>query len=205
MNPLYAETLFNFLYGKVDGYHISTSSRRHLDPASDKFLYGEIPFKTWHKIVEQINPKEDAVFFDLGSGTGRVVMQSYLAFNFCKSIGVEFIEGLHNKALETKNTFEKIINPQIIKHTNSRELQFIRGDIFAIDLSEADFILLNYPLKGEENFLRLEEKFLQELKPKTKIVTTIRALKNKAFKPCGVKNHDFSWGESTAYLYEVNR
>lgn len=203
MNPLYAQTLFNFLYSKVDGYDVANVAQRNLNVDSGKFLYGEMPFKTWVKIIEQVSPKKDAVFFDLGSGIGQVVMQSHILFNFHKSIGVELLEGLHNQAIATKNIFEKIVQPQIKNHVKNRELLFLNQNIFDVDVSEADLILLNYPLKGEENFRLLEEKLLKELKPKTKIVATIRSLHNSRFKNIGVKSHRFSWGESTAYLYEV--
>lgn len=203
INPLYAQTLFNHIYANVDGYHIAGRAQGAVPGSREALLYGEIPFKTWQKIVTRAKPKSDAIFFDLGSGTGRVVFQSYLLFDFKKSIGVELLDGLHNKACELEKNFQKAIKPQISHLLGDRKLELIHGNILHTDLHEADFILLPHPFKKEEDFLVLEEKFLRELKPKTKIVTLIRDLRNPAFKDLGFETCEFSWGKSTAYFYEI--
>lgn len=203
INATYAETLFNYLYGQINGYDVSNAARRKFTSDTSKFLYGELPFTTWQQIVEHANPKKDGVFFDLGSGTGRVVVASHLLYDFKKSIGVELLDGLHDKAMEVKENFEKTIKPQVEKQVEGRELQFIKSDIFAVDLREADFIFMNHPFKDGEVFMKLEEKFLSELKPGTKIVTIIRALRNPAFKSLGSQTYKFSWGDSTAHFFEV--
>ncbi len=199
----YAQTLFNYLYNNVDGYRVSTIARTKFVGDTEKLLYGELPFETWEQIVALANPKKDGVFFDLGSGTGRVVMASHLLYEFKKCIGVELLEGLYNKACEVEENFNKTIKPQISTHIGQRQLQFINADIFTADLSEADFIFMNHPFKDGEIFARLENKFLNELKSGTKVVTTIRALQNEAFKKLGSQSYKFSWGDSTAHFFEI--
>lgn len=198
-----AENLFNALYGEIKGYSVSTEARAKSGIDTSRLLYGELPFGTWKEIVEQANPKKDGVVFDLGSGTGRIVMASYLGFDFRKAIGIELLEGLHNKACEVKESFEKNFKSEIADHVANRELQLIHGSLFDADLREADFIFMNHPFKDGEEFLQLEAKFLKELKPGTKIVTIIRSLKNPAFKQLGSKTYKFSWGDSTAHFHEV--
>ncbi len=203
INPLYAETLFNHLYSNVDGYHIASRAQAAVPGSREALLYGEIPFKTWQKIVARSKPKSDAIFFDLGSGTGRVVFQSHLLFNFKKSIGIELLDDLHIKACELEKNFQKIIKPQISHLLSDNKLEFIHGNILRADLHEADFILVPHPFKNEKDFLTLEEKFLRELKPKTKIVTLIRDLRSSDFKYFGFETYEFSWGKSSAYFYEI--
>lgn len=203
ISALYAKTLFNHLYTHIDGYHLAGRAQGKLDGSSECLLYGEVPFDTWQKIVGRISPKKDAVFFDLGSGVGKVVLQSHLLFDFKKSIGVELLPDLHDKAIEVQKTFEKIIKPQIKNSLENRELVFQKGNILDVDLREADFILIPHPFKKEEDFMQLEENFLQQLKPKTKIVSLIRNLRSQAFKELGFENYEFSWGKSTANFYEI--
>ena len=191
------------MFAPVDGYHIAGRSQGAVAGSRDALLYGEIPFKTWQKIVTRAKPKDDAIFYDLGSGTGRVVFQSYLLYNFKKSIGIELLGGLHDKACELEKHFNRIIKPQISHLLGNNEMQLIQGNILEADLHDADFILLPHPFKSEDDFLTLEEKFLRELKPGTKIVTLIRDLRNPAFKSHGFENCEFSWGKSTAYFFEV--
>jgi hypothetical protein len=202
INASLAEKFFNQLYSNINGYTVSNKARADAG-INEGLLYGEIPFETWKAIVMKVNPKHDAVFFDLGSGTGRVVMQSHLLFNFKKSIGVELLAGLHDKACDVTEKFVEEIEPQIRTEIGDRELHLLNESFFDVDLSEADLILLNHPLKDRELFLKLEEKFLTELKPGTKIISIIRALANQRFKSLGSEKYSFSWGESTAYFFEV--
>jgi hypothetical protein len=197
-----AEQYFNQLYSDVNGYGVSNAARAAAG-ITEGLLYGELPFATWKAIVMKANPKHDAVFFDLGSGTGRVVMQSHLLFNFKKSIGVELLAGLHDQACDITDKFVEEIEPLIRDELGDRELHLFNESFFDVDLSEADLILLNHPIKDRDLFLKLEQKFLDELKPGTKIVTIIRALANPAFKQLGSEKYTFSWGESTAHFFEV--
>lgn len=203
IDPNYAETLFNHLYGNINGYEISRDARISSGLDTEKLLYGELPFKTWKEIVTKANPKTDGVFFDLGSGTGRIVFASFLNFDFKKTIGIELLEGLHNKACEIKKEFDKNIKDIISSHSKDRKIEFVMQNIFDTDLREADFIFMNHPFKDDGIFSKLEEKFLSELKSGTKIVTTIRSLKNPKFKQLGSENFEFSWGNSSAYFAQI--
>lgn len=204
MDPNYAEVLFNHLYGNISGYDVSNAARKAaVGVDTEALLYGELPFSTWREIVEIAKPKSDGVFFDLGSGTGRVVMSSYLLCDFKKCIGVELLKGLHEKAVLVEGVFSEAMKSKILNHVAERELKFLCQDIFETDLKEADFIFMNHPFKGGANFDLLENKILSEVRPGTKIVTTIRSLQNPRFKSFGKKKFDFSWGESTAYFFEV--
>lgn len=197
-----AEQYFNQLYSDIDGYEVSNSARASAR-ITEGLLYGEIPFATWKSIVMRANPKHDAIFFDLGSGTGRVVMQSHLLFNFKKSIGIELLPGLHDQACEVTDKFVEEIEPLIRNELGDRELHLFNESFFDVDLSEANLILLNHPIKDRDLFLKLEQKFLNELKPGTKIITIIRALANPKFKQLGSEKYTFSWGESTTHFFEV--
>lgn len=199
----YARTLFDFLFGGVDGYKTSSTARQSSGQDCKDLLYGEMPFDTWKAIVETAKPKENAVFVDLGSGVGRAIIQSHLLFDFKKSIGVELLDGLHNKAVEIFDNFKKTIEPQVAESLKNKEVLFLKDNILKVDLSEADFVYMCHPFKNEQEFLQLEQRFLSQLKKGTKIVTIIRQLRNEAFKKHGSTMFDFSWGKSTAYFHEV--
>jgi hypothetical protein len=122
LNPNLAEQYFNQLYSDINGYGISNAARAEAG-ITEGLLYGEIPFATWKAIVMKADPKHDGVFFDLGSGTGRVVMQSHLLFNFKKSVGVELLAGLHNQAYKITEKFAKEIEPLVREEIGNRELR----------------------------------------------------------------------------------
>ncbi len=199
----YAESLFNFLYGTTNGYDVSRQARLDFSGDTSNFLYGELPFNTAKSVIEFVQPKSGGNFYDLGSGTGRVVMLAHLLFDFKKTSGIELLDGLHNKAGEIKKIFDTNIKPQIADHIKDRELNFIKGDLFKNDYSDADVIFMNHPIKDSDLFLQLEEKLVNELKPGAKIITIIRSLKNPKFKRLDSKTYKFSWGDSTAHFFEV--
>lgn len=201
----YYHTLFNYLYGSFSGYSISHDARKDHDDneAIKDLLYGEVPFDVWCDIVQRANAKRDGVFFDLGSGTGRIIMQSYMVFDFKKVVGIELLEGLYDKSCQVREMFEKDIRHRISQKLENRELTLLNKNIFDVDLSEADLVFMNHPFKDREMFERLENKFLNEFKPGTKIITTIRSLNDQRFKSLGTKKYEFSWGESTIYYHEV--
>lgn len=202
---LYYHTLFNYLYGSFSGYLISYDARKNHgdEQTTTDILYGEVPFEVWCDIVQKSNAKRDGVFFDLGSGTGRVVMQSYMLFDFKKVIGVELLQGLHQKSMQVKDRFDKDVAHRISQKIANREMVLLHKNIFDVDLSEADLVFMNHPFKDCDMFEKLEQKFLREFKKGTKIITTIRALSNNRFKVLGVEKYAFSWGESTVYYHEV--
>ncbi len=199
----YAETIFNYLYNNINGYQISRNARINSGMDTETLLYGELPFNTWKKIVTKANPKADGVFFDLGSGTGRIIFASFLAFDFRKTIGVELLKGLFDKSCEVKKEFDKNVKDKILSHIHNREIELFQQDIFDTDLREADFVFMNHPFKDGEIFSKLEDKLLNELKIGTKIVTTIRPLKNPRFKLTSSEIFEFSWGSSEAYFFEI--
>ena len=229
MNVTYAQTLFNFLYKETNGYAVSAKARVDHEENTEHLLYGEITLESWREIVRLANPKKDAVFFDLGSGTGKPAMLSHLAFDFKKIVGVELLKGLHDKSLQIKNSFDEIMKPQILEcgglaavfesalqcirneiaeHVKGRELSFVQSNLFNVDLTEADFVFLNYPFKTSELFDKLQIKLLTELKAGSKIAIVIRSFDDesfngKSFKLIGGETLNFGWGESSTYFYEV--
>lgn len=188
--------LFNEIYQNIDGYELSKQARKESELNTEKFLYGELPLATCKTILEFANPRK-GLFCDLGSGTGRVVLAMQMLGNFVKSAGVEILPGLHNQAVKVHD-FLKNQHPKL-----ANQINFHQNDIFKTKLHNVDFILMNHPFKDGEIFMKLEEKFLRELKKGSKIVTIIRALRNPKFKKLGTKTLEFSWGNSSAHFFEV--
>lgn len=205
MRTIQGSIIFHSIYEDVNGYTVSREAKKNNQKqnAKSKFLYGEVPFIAWDAMVRKANPKKDAVFFDLGSGTGRAPLLSHLLFDFKKSVGVEMLEGLHDVACEAREKIAKYAKPEFLDYLKDRELCFLNENIFDVDFSEADFLFINFPLVGEKNYLLLEEKLRRELKPKTKIIATLRELKNPVFKQFHHGIYKFSWGRADAYFYEI--
>ncbi len=122
------------------------------------FLRTRVPFvptsrKDIEYIIKKINLKPTEVFFDLGSGNGKVCFFAE-ELSGAKVVGFELTRWTHFFA-RVKACFK-----------NSKA-KFIRKDFFKENWSEADVIYcyLYPPLMR-----RIEEKFLGEMKPGSKAV-----------------------------------
>ena len=52
----------------------------------------------------------------------------------------------------------------------NKSLEFINKSFFDVDLSQASLVYINYTFNDEATKFRIEEKFLADLKPGTKII-----------------------------------
>jgi precorrin-6B methylase 2 len=95
--------------------------------------YGEITEHGVSMILSKIDIRPDDVFLDLGSGTGRVVLQVFLEKNI-ESLGIEFIKKRYMMAEESLLKLkEKIDNPKV---------HFVNGDFFTVNWSDATIIIM---------------------------------------------------------------
>lgn len=72
-----------------NGYKISAGDRAKIDPDGKGAVYGEIPFNGMSIIIDALEIEKDDTFIDLGSGTGKIVIQVALTRHIKKAIGIE--------------------------------------------------------------------------------------------------------------------
>ncbi len=111
------------------------------------------------EIVEEVMKlaeiKEGDVFYELGSGDGRLVIAA--ALRGAKSYGIEI------------DTLRALYSRLWLKVLRLRNAQIIKDNFFNVDLSEATVISTYLLTQTNE---KLKEKFLKELKKGTRVVTT---------------------------------
>jgi hypothetical protein len=201
LSKTFVHNVCSGIYQEIDAYEISKNGREKQGLTEASLLYGEIPFKTLQEIVEEIRPNLGGVCYDLGSGTGKAVMQLQLLYDFSKVVGIELVESLYLQALESQNKLRKIGEKylEIANKATESPAEFRCESFFNSNFSDADFILINHPFRGEEKFLELEEIIIAQLKPGCKIATIIRSLKNPKFQLLSSIKRKFSWGEATVH------
>ena len=96
-------------------------------------IYGEILESGISTILSKLILTPDDLFLDLGSGTGRVVLQVYLEKGV-SSCGIEFIEKRHKIAEKSLVDLQAKVNQPLVL--------FIQGDFFTMDWSEATIIFM---------------------------------------------------------------
>lgn len=191
------ENIFNDLYSEIKGYSVSFDARKKHEGEIKDLLYGEVPFETVEKMLE-ICDRRTGNFYDLGSGTGRVIFSMYFLGNFNKCIGIELLEGLYDCAKNVKSS----LNDKKYEELKQKEtkVSFINDSFLDVDFLDADLVFINHPTSNEELHKQLEKK-LENLKAGAIVITTIRTLKSDKFKKIKSESMEFGWGNSTAYFH----
>lgn len=139
------------------------------------------------EVVEEVMKlaeiKQEDVFYDLGSGNGRLVIAAALR-GVKESYGVEV------------DRFRVIYSRLWLKFLHLKNAKILKKDIFETDLSNADVITL-YLLPGTNN--RLAEKFKKELKKGTRVVSVAFSL--PGLKPVKISPKGPIYGP--VYLYKI--
>ncbi|MDR1494635.1 MAG: class I SAM-dependent methyltransferase [Rickettsiales bacterium] len=205
MNLRNEEKIFKSLYGDdVDGHRISHAGRMEVDEKDRKYLiYGELPFSEFALVFEEPAILKDVekskIFYDLGSGTGKILVEATLLLpGLEKIIGIELVRTL----FEVSNQIKQKLRLQM---EAADKIETIHGNFLNIDYSyqPPDIVFLHYPMHNAEDlYMRLEEKFKNELKPGVLIVSCMRRLENLGtFTHIATRKIQCPYGSATVYYH----
>jgi SAM-dependent methyltransferase len=147
-----------------------------------KTTYGELKKvgvdSLYNFIKTKIDINEKSVFYDIGSGNGKIVLHLSLISNFGKYVGVEIDK--------VRYLYSKFIQNQVNSNDN---IQFINDDIRNIDFSDATFVFVNDLLFDESDV----EYIVSQLKPGTHLVS----IADNQLTPDDIVELEPTWEEST--------
>lgn len=158
--------------------------------------YGEILYPSVNKLLSAISYNERDVFYDLGSGLGKLALQVFLQTNMQKIVGIEILPELHQQAELAK---------QKVKHDmpflfNDRDCEFKLGSFFEIPLADATMVLIGSPCYTMQMFHQLAS--IIDLNNNIHTVISLRPLLNlnrlKFKKTIRIEG---SWDSGLCYLY----
>jgi len=127
-----------------------------LEPVKDAGPYVPSPQSVVSDMLRYADVTEKDFLIDLGSGDGRIVLTAAKVFG-ARGFGVEIKEDLVKKS-----------NAAAEKEGLAGRVKFMKADLFATDMSQATVITM-YLLPDTVNLLK--DKFLNELRPGTRIVS----------------------------------
>ena len=196
-------TLQDLLFSDVAGYTLSAAGKavigREADPA---LTYGECTPEAVAEILALTWAKPGDVFYDLGSGTGKMVVYAAFLVPLKKSVGIELLPELHEAAQMVGERYRKEIQPQLSDERRDTSLEYRLGDIFTSDYSDADIVVSHCCTCFDDSLMqRLSDKLEEECRPGTRIVTITRGLSSPAFEPVTVSTCQMGWGTATANVY----
>ena len=125
-------TRLNELYGVNSWSYINTTN---FEKEIGSNVYGEITQKGVKAILTRFKDhfNENTVFYDLGSGLGKMVIHVGLKGGVKKSIGIEYSEKRHEGALELRKKYAP----------NNSNIFFLRKNMFDFNLDDATVIYID--------------------------------------------------------------
>jgi len=190
---------FTKIFEKVTGTWLSHHERDEKKLESTDFTYGEIEFCHFLPllIASTENYKTKGKFYDLGCGTGKVLLAAAFSELFNEICGIEYLESLAKAASEVCDKYK-------LMYKNS-EISFnvLTGDILENDWSDADFIYIASLCFSEKVMLAITEKG-KLLKKGTRILSLKPLNDEKIYKLLYCFKVKMSWGLTDVYLFERN-
>lgn len=193
-----SESLISEIYKNLNAFKASSKDRKSVTEAGGAPTYGEILPSSVSHLISYLDIKQKDVFYDLGSGNGKVPFQFYLTTPIKKSVGVELSDYRHNQAMKAKLRAGKkgVLTPR-------RSLQYIHGDILKIDFSDATIVYLCSTCYTPEMMTVLQEK-ISHLRKGAKIITLKEFSENNKLRLIKELELPMTWSKSTSvYIYEV--
>ena len=127
-----------------------------LQPSKDAGPYVPSPQSVVSDMLRYADVGPDDFLIDLGSGDGRIVLTAAKVF------------GARGFGVEIKDELVKLSNDAARKEGLAERVRFIKQDLFKTDMSQATVVTM-YLLPDTVNLLK--DKFLEELRPGTRIVS----------------------------------
>lgn len=190
--------LIESLYKDISGYTIPDSDEKTIVDHGGDSTYGEITYDGCKRLFKIFNLKKQDVFYDLGCGTGKCVVQVYLETPVKKVVGVEYAKSRYDDAMTVRAQLQK---KGLIK--KKRKLIFINGDIQQENFDDATAIFFNSLCFTDEFMGKIVDKF-SHLKSGTRIATTKEFPERDYLVFDGPKTIKMSWdSQSTVYFYTI--
>lgn len=171
-------------------------SRRFLESqgVGDVHTYGETPLSTIERLARQCGLNHGDVVYELGCGRGRTAFWLRVCVG-CSVVGVELVPSFVKLAGDVRG------------ETGLDRIEFRNEDFLETDLDDGTFIYLSGTCLPDEIIERLTCR-LATLKPGTRILTISYPLSEygtaASFRLVSRFPARFAWGETTAFLQEVD-
>ncbi|OWZ24494.1 Histone methyltransferase [Phytophthora megakarya] len=179
--------------------------------------YGEVTVKSFAKtVLPMLNLDVDDVFFDLGCGTGKILVQAALQTSCKRTIGIELMQNRVQEGHKALNRLKERDVPVL----KGKQIEIFRGDIFVppeeAQLMDATVVFINNVMFGPQLMLKVLQ--LLSMMPKLRCVMTLRKICERHghekcmragnyctayVQPPQEEEIDVSWADKTSvYLYE---
>jgi len=192
------------LYGDISPAAISINCRKKHGIYDDlSLVYGESHLPSLYEIFNEINPRSGEIFYDLGSGGGRLLLYAALSFPFAKCVGIELLDDLINIAqIKLELCKKELSNLSDFDANKLGEIAFVQADFTQIDLSAANVVYTASTCFSEEFMYNLALRLENQLSIGARVITLSRPLPSKQFTIIKSQFYPMEWGKVTVFFHE---
>lgn len=185
------------LYKQTSGFNVPSQEYDFITKAGGAPTYGEITYEGADQILKLFKLTEKDVFYDLGCGVGKFVVQAYLTTPVKKAGGIE----LSKTRIDSAKKIAQELKKQS-KIEKNRKLEFKENDILKANLKDATALFVSSLCFSDELIEKLTNK-LAALKKGLRVATSKALTEHKAFKEIGTYQVPMTWSSSsTVHVYE---
>jgi len=184
------------VYQNVTGFISYQPGEKEKNEKSKVFLtYGEILYPSVNKLIEYLDINDQDVFYDLGSGVGKVALQFLLKTPVKKAQGIEASNARHQHAEKVYKTVQTEF-PELF--ASGRELKSSQDNFLEADISDATIIYTCSTCFSEELLKSLAEVF--DRCPNLRYIISMKAISSKL--PFdSIIDVDCTWDKSRCHIY----
>ncbi|MGA2654523.1 MAG: hypothetical protein ABSF18_00900 [Gammaproteobacteria bacterium] len=166
-----AIALCHQLYQNCCGFTLAIDARTQQQLFSYEYIYGEINYHSFIKLLNKCEITSESVFYDLGSGLGKAVVCAALLYDVKKACGIEQLQLLHEQAQMLQQKSAELSN---------KNIHFLQADILTYDWTDADIVFINASAYIGDFWQQLFKK-LTQLKKGAQIIVVSKLLPSEMF------------------------
>ncbi len=166
-----AIALCETLYQYNPGFSLAKQARTQQQLFSYEYIYGEINYTSFIKLLDLCQIKQGSIFYDLGSGVGKAVVCAALLYDFKKACGIEQLQLLHEYAQKLQQSSKDLLD---------RNIHFYQADLLTLNWLDADILFINASAFIGDFWQQLLTK-LKNLKIGAKIIVISKLLPSDNF------------------------
>lgn len=195
-SPLSLRQIMNRIYEDLGGFKIPKEDAQIVKQSKGSPIYGEINHQALGHLLDYLRLGPKDVFYDLGSGVGKVIVHSVLATKVGRALGVELSKVRYQEALTALKRAQSF-EPRI-----RERLKFLNQDLLTTNLGDATVIYTCSTAFSQLFMNRMTERLL-EFKQPYKLVSLQELPENKSLKKLDTLRLDMSWmRKSPVHIYQ---
>lgn len=185
--PADPKAYLQMIYENKGGYTIPADESSTILKEGGHPQYGEIPYDSAAHIIDDLQLTRHDVFYDLGSGVGKLVIQVYLTTPVKRSVGIEISPTRWNIAESSRK--ELATDDHMVQ---GRELAFINQNISKASLSDATVCFIS-GITFPQQLIQSVMDRLSSLDHDVKVLSVLPLPPHKQFTLLKTYNVPMSW------------